>query len=726
MISYLEKAHTFHLKGKHISYIFKADEYGHLRHLYFGEALPEGEDLTYAFRDEDRGFSGNFDGAKDRTASLDTAFLEYPSQGMGDYRRPALSVLTHDGARQCDLRLKTFEILPEKPSMEDLPHIRSGETLQITLADDVYGLEVQLFYTVTDDSDAIVRSARIINRSSVSVRIQKISSFSLDFSDADFQTVCLYGRLCKERTPVRADCTPGIHEISSALRGSSSHYLNPFLALVRRDTDEMQGEAYGFSLIYSGAFSLSTEVTTYHTLRVQGGISESDFSWLLESGECFQTPEAVLVYSAEGLGGMSRAFHNLWRERLLSPRFAAIHRPIVVNSWEALYFDLDRNKIFSLIDAAAEIGADTFVLDDGWFAHRDNDNGGLGDWNVDYKKLPGGLREVGEHCRQRGLSFGLWFEPEMVSEDSRLYAEHPDWCLRNPLRGPVRGRAQLVLDLCNPQVVDAVFEKMAAAVEESGAKYLKWDMNRYLADLYAPSLPPERQREVQHRYVLGVYSLADRLTKRFPDLLMEGCSGGGGRFDAGMLYYFPQIWTSDNTDAFERAEIEYGTSLCYPPAVMSAHVSVCPNHLTGRTTPLAARYAVASLCVFGYELDLTKLSAEERGMLAKQIVSYREIEELVLSGDTYRLARMKEDGMFAMALVSKEKGRAYVAGITGQTEANALQRRLKLQGLDDARMYRIRETNTLVSGRALRTVGVLLPQLKEDFMPIELHIAAEM
>lgn len=461
-------------------------------------------------------------------------------------------------------------------------------------------------------------------------------------------------------------------------------------------------------------------------IRVQGGISETDFSWLLESGECFQTPEAVLVYSAEGLGGMSRAFHDLWRERLLSPRFAATHRPIVVNSWEALYFDLDRNKIFSLIDAAAEIGADTFVLDDGWFAHRDNDNGGLGDWNVDYKKLPGGLREVGEHCRKRGLSFGLWFEPEMVSEDSRLYAEHPDWCLRNPLRGPVRGRAQLVLDLCNPQVVDAVFEKMAAAVEESGAKYLKWDMNRYLADLYAPSLPPERQREVQHRYVLGVYSLADRLTKRFPDLLMEGCSGGGGRFDAGMLYYFPQIWTSDNTDAFERAEIEYGTSLCYPPAVMSAHVSVCPNHLTGRTTPLAARYAVASLCVFGYELDLTKLSAEERGMLAKQIVSYREIEELVLSGDTYRLARMKEDGMFAMSLVSKEKDRAYVAGITGQTEANALQRRLKVQGLDDARMDRIRETNTLVNGRALRTVGVLLPQLKEDFMPIEMHIAAEM
>lgn len=725
MISYLKNARTFYLKGKHISYIFKADEYGHLRHLYFGRALSEGEDLTSAFRDEDRGFSGNFDGAKDRTASLDTAFLEYPAQGLGDYRRPALCIRTRDGARQCDLRLKDFEILSEKPREEGLPHIRSGETLRITLADDVYGLEVQLFYTVSDDSDAVVRSARIVNRSSAPVRIQKSASFSLDFPDAEFQTVCLHGRLCKERTPVRTDCAPGFYEISSALRGSSSHYLNPFLVLVRKDTDETQGEAYGFALIYSGAFSLSTEVTTYQTLRVQGGISDFDFSWLLGSGESFCTPEAVLVYSSEGLGGMSRAFHALWRERLIPPRFAASRRPVVVNSWEALYFDLDRERIFALIDAAAEIGADTFVLDDGWFAHRHNDNGGLGDWNVDLEKLPGGLKEVGDRCRAKGLSFGLWFEPEMVSEDSRFFAEHPDWCLRNPLRGPVRGRAQLVLDFCNPRVVDAVFDKMAAVIEESGATYLKWDMNRYLADLYAPSLPPERQQEVQHRYVLGVYALAERLTKRFPDLLMEGCSGGGGRFDAGMLYYFPQIWTSDNTDAFERAEIEYGTSLCYPPAVMSAHVSVCPNHLTGRTASLAARYAVASLCIFGYELDLTGLCAGERGLLAKQILSYHETEELVLSGDTYRLARMKADGMFAMALVSKDKNRAYVAGITGLTEANALQRRLKVQGLDDARMYRIRETNARLSGSALRAVGVLLPPLGQDFMPIELHITAE-
>ena len=724
MIVYLEKTRTFYLQGKHVSYIFTVDAYGHLRHLYFGEQLAVGEDLSFCFRDEDKGFSGNFDGAKDRTASLDTAFLEFPSAGMGDYRRPALLVMTQDGARQTDLRFSSFAVHRKKTPPEGLPYVRGGETLEIVLRDDAYGLELSLFYTVFDDQDAVVRSAKLVNRSGGDLRVQKISSFSLDFPDASYDTVCLYGRPCSERMPMREACCPGIREFSSALRGSSSHYLNPFFALVRRDTDENAGDAYGFALVYSGAFSLSAEVSSYSTLRVQGGISDYDFSWLLKDGQSFQTPEAALVFSCCGLGGMSRAFHALWCGKLLPSRFSGKPRPVVVNSWEAAYFDFNAQKLFSLIDAAAETGADTFVLDDGWFEFRNNDCGGLGDWSADRTKLPGGLEEISAHCRERGLAFGLWFEPEMVSEDSRLYREHPDWCLKNPRRGPVRGRAQLVLDFCNPEVVASVYEKMARAIEVSGATYIKWDMNRYLADLYAPSLSPERQREVQHRYVLGVYSLAERLTRKFPDLFMEGCSGGGGRFDAGMLFYFPQIWTSDNTDAAERAEIQYGTSLCYPPVAMSAHVSACPNHLTGRTTPLASRYSVASLCAFGYELDLCALSREERAVLARQVAAYREIEPLVQGGELYRLARMCRDGLYAAALVSHDKTHAYVAGITGLTQANVLQKRLNICGLDDTRRYRVRETGTVASGRALRTLGLLLPSLKNDFMPIILHIEA--
>ena len=725
MIVYLEKTRTFYLQGKHVSYIFAVDAYGHLRHLYFGEQLAVGEDLSFCFRDEDKGFSGNFDGAKDRTASLDTAFLEFPSAGMGDYRRPALLVMTQDGARQTDLRFSSFAVHREKIPPEGLPYVRGGETLEVVLRDDAYGLELSLFYTVFDDQDAVVRSAKLVNRSGGDLRVQKISSFSLDFPDASYDTVCLYGRPCRERMPVREACGPGIREFSSALRGSSSHYLNPFFALVRRETDENAGDAYGFALVYSGAFSLSAEMTSYGTLRVQGGISDCDFSWLLKDGQSFRTPEAALVFSCGGLGGMSRAFHALWREKLLPSRFSGKPRPVVVNTWEAAYFDFNAQKLFALIDAAAETGADTFVLDDGWFEFRNNDCGGLGDWSADRTKLPGGLEEISAHCRERGLAFGLWFEPEMVSEDSRLYREHPDWCLKNPRRGPVRGRAQLVLDFCNPEVVATVYEKMTRVIESSGATYVKWDMNRYLADLYAPSLPPERQQEVQHRYVLGVYSLAERLTQRFPDLFMEGCSGGGGRFDAGMLFYFPQIWTSDNTDASERAEIQYGTSLCYPPVAMSAHVSACPNHLTGRTTPLASRYSVASLCAFGYELDLCALSREERAALARQVAAYREIEPLVQGGELYRLAQMCRDGLYAAALVSHDKMHAYVAGITGQTNANVLQKRLKICGLDDARRYRVRETGTVASGRALRTMGLLLPPLRSDFMPVELHLEAE-
>lgn len=718
MIFFQSKTNTFYLQGKNVSYVFRKDEYGFLNHLYFGKKVACGEDLSFVYRPCDRGFSPNFDGAENRSFSLDTMPNEYPGAGLGDYRRPAVMVRTRDGARQTDFRYIEHSI-ETNAGAKGLPHVRGGETLCVRLRDDRYALTLELYYTVWDDSDAVVRRAALRNDGNDSVHVLNLCSFSIDLPDADYQSLRLSGRPCSERAPVWQDCAPGICELSSGQRGSSSHYLNPFLALKRKNTDETQGEVYGFQLVYSGSFSLSAEYTQYGGLRVRGGIDPLDFDWLLQSGEKFETPESVLVYSDGGLGGMSHCFHSLCRKHLMNPDFAFRARPVLVNSWEAVYFDFDEKKLFRLIELAARAGMDMFVLDDGWFTCRNDDNGGLGDWEEDLSKLPCGLKGISEKCRSLNLSFGLWFEPEMVSENSKLFRTHPEWCLKNPERGFVRGRNQIVLDFCNPQVVDYVYGKMEDIIDKNGISYVKWDMNRYLADLYSPYLPPERQSEVQHRYVLGVYELASRLNRRFPDLLMEGCSGGGGRFDAGMLNYFPQIWTSDNTDAFARAQIQYGTSFCYPPSAMTAHVSVCPNHQTGRTSGLDARYAVASSCIFGYELDLTKLSQSELDQIKEQITAYKRDADFVMNGDFYRLS---EGDVYAFAQVSCDKSRAYVTGITGLKQANDKFRFLKIYGLDCAKMYRVRETGQTMSGRVLESIGLPLPQAEGDFFPICYHL----
>ena len=489
--------------------------------------------------------------------------------------------------------------------------------------------------------------------------------------------------------------------------------MNPFLALIEETADEERGECYGFALLYSGSFALTAELTHNGITRVQGGIGDEFFSWKLDAGETLETPQAALCYSAQGLGGMSREYHDFFRTAIVDPKYVYARRPIVVNNWEATYFDFDNEKLFSIIDEAAKLGIDTFVLDDGWFGKRDSDTSGLGDWTVNENKLKGGLGAVIGRCKEKGLKFGLWFEPEMVSEDSDLFRAHPDWAIAKAGVEPCRGRNQLILDFTRKEVVDHIFEAVSKILQENDISYVKWDKNREMTENFTNNLPPDRQGEFSHRYTLGFYDLAKRLTEAFPDVFFEGCAGGGGRFDGGALYYFPQIWTSDDTDGLERTKIQWGTSILYPVSSMSCHVSACPNHQTRRTTPFATRGAIASLGATGYELDLTKLPDEEKEQVKNQVENYKRIDELVLKGDLYRLSDPFRTNYFCEMLVSKDKAHAYFAGEEFRADPCDHERVLRLHGLDAQKIYRIEELGLTASGAALMNAGLILPRLQD-------------
>lgn len=721
MIVFHSETQTFHLQGQNVSYVIAADKHGFLRHLYFGEKLPQTENLAYLAQTSWLGASVLFDGAEALNDNLNAMLLENSCGQLGDYRRPSVQILLPNGSRLTDFRYDGYEILSDH-TLPDMPHARGGETLRIILRDQANGLVLSLFYTVFDDSNVIVRSASVQNCSKSSVFVEKLSSFCLDSYNDGWDTLQLVGNWASERSVVRTPSHKGILEVTSAGRGESSHTTNPFVALLAPEATETQGEVIGVNLVYSGSFSLTVENNSLHSCRVQGGVDSANFRWKLDAGETFHAPQAVLTYSNGGLGEMSRNFHNFYRAHLINPRFVNAKRPIVVNNWEATYFDFNTEKLFDIIDCTAELGADTFVLDDGWFTNRNDDTNGLGDWEINFEKLNGGLKPIADRCHQKGLKFGLWFEPEMVNEGTKLFAEHPEFVLCNPSGGRVRGRNQLVLDFSNPEVVQCMYQKVSKLIAENDVDYVKWDMNRYLADLYSAALPAERMGEVAHRYVLGVYRLAEMLTEQFPDVLMEGCSGGGGRFDAGMLFYFPQIWTSDNTDAYCRTFIQHGTSMCYPPSAMSAHLSVCPNHQTGRTTSFGARYNVASTCSFGYELDVTKLSDEEKQAVKAQIAAYNAEERLVVEGDFYRLANSREDGLWAVCQVNKDKTFARVTGMYGLVLENNRGKLLKIHGLADEKTYLLQEFGLQLSGKALRTAGLVLPQQFRDFETFRLHL----
>ena len=713
MIYYHDTTKCFLLNGKNYSYCMYINRAGLLQHLYWGIKIGAA-DTAFLVAAHGLPASPNPDDYN-KDMATDGMPSECGSFGRGDFRPATVIVRQNDGAAMSRFMYVSHKIVKGALHLQGMPCARKAdETLVITLKDELSDIEIDLHYAVSEDSDILVRNMEMRNAGKEAAEIAKAFSFCTELPDTRgaYSALRLAGSWARERTPVVTPLAEGTLRIESA-RGYSSHQMNPFLAVLSEDCREESGECYGFSLLYSGSFAITAEVSHNKSIRVQGGINDYLFGWQLKGGESFATPQAALCYSTEGTGGMSRAYHDFFREYIIDPKRVYARRPIVINNWEATYFDFDNEKLFSIIDEAAKLGVDTFVLDDGWFGKRDGDTSGLGDWFVNEKKLKGGLKAVIGHCKEKGLKFGLWFEPEMVSEDSDLYRAHPDWAIVKAGVEPCRGRNQLVLDFTRKEVVDYIFETISKILRENEISYVKWDKNRDITENYTASLPADRQGEFWHRYTLGFYDLAERLTKEFPNVFFEGCAGGGGRFDGGALYYFPQIWTSDDTDGLERTKIQWGTSMCYHVSSMSCHVSACPNHQTGRTTPFATRGAVASLGATGYELDLTKLSEEEKAQVREQIENYKQIDELVLKGDLYRLSDPFRTNYFCEMLVGKDKSKAYVVGERFRGDPCDHDRVLKLRGLDEGKTYTIRELNVTVSGAALMGAGLFFPRLAD-------------
>jgi alpha-galactosidase len=663
-------------------------------------------------------FSPNYH-SEDRTFSFDTLLSELPGYGRGDFREPAYEAQLANGTTVTDLHYVSHTITRGKPGLTGLPstyaeHESEADTLELVLQDQASGLQAILQYTVFNNLDAITRSVRFENIGSSDVTLRRALSCNVDFRDSDYDMLHLSGSWGRERHISKRPLVPGIHRIDSK-RGSSSHQQNPFLALLSKDATEEHGEVYGFSLVYSGGFVAQAEVEQYGTTRVNIGIQPFDFNWLLEPGESFQTPEAVLVRSSEGLGGMSRTYHRLYRTRLSRGAYRDQVRPVLINNWEATYFDFDADRIKEIASAGQELGIELFVLDDGWFGKRDDDCSSLGDWVEHTGKLPDGLGRLGEEITATGMKFGLWFEPEMVSPDSELYRAHPDWCLHVPDRSRTMAREQLVLDLSRQDVCDYIVESVSKVLASAPISYVKWDMNRNMTEIGSALLPAERQRETAHRYILGLYDALERITSAFPDVLFESCSGGGGRFDPGMLYYMPQTWTSDNTDAVERLKIQYGTSIVYPASAMGAHVSDVPNHQVHRSTPFQTRGHVAMSGNFGYELDLSKLTEEEKREVREQTVQYKELRVLIQFGDFYRLRSPFEGNDTAWMFVSEDRTEAFAAYFRVLAEPNGPLRRLKFKGMDSTKQYRLEPEGQVYGGDELMYLGLPLTLPEGDF-----------
>ncbi|EES74979.1 alpha-galactosidase [Paenibacillus sp. oral taxon 786 str. D14] len=719
----------FHLQSRNTSYIIQL-VHGYPAHAYFGAKLRHGSNLDQLLTFQERASFSPNPIPEDKSISLDSLPQEYPQYGTSDFRSPAYQVRLANGTRATELTYRSHRIVPGKLALEGLPAVyveqdHEAETLELELEDRVSGLVVVLSYTVFAEFDAIARSARLTNGSSEPLQLERALSASVDFPDAAYDALYLSGAWARERHVQRRRLAPGVTGISSR-RGSSSHQQNPFLALLRPDATEQQGEVYGFSLVYSGSFTAEAEVEQFGTTRVQIGINPFDFTWKLEPGESFQTPEAVLVYSAEGLGGMSRTYHRLYRTRLCRGQFRDQERPILVNNWEATYFDFNADKIEAIAKAGSELGIELFVLDDGWFGRRDRDNSSLGDWFEDRRKLPDGLKDLARRVKDTGLQFGLWFEPEMVSPDSDLYRAHPDWCLHVPGRRRTEARDQLVLDMSRSDVRQYLYERLSAIFSTVPITYVKWDMNRNMTEIGSAVSPAERQGEVAHRYMLGLYELLERLTSEFPQILFESCSGGGGRFDPGMLYYMPQTWTSDDTDAAERLKIQYGTSIVYPVSTMGAHVSAVPNHQVERTTPLTFRGDVAMSGNFGYELDLTRFTEEEKETAKRQIALYKEIRGLVQQGDLYRLQSPFEGNETAWMFVSPDQSEALLFYFRVLAEPNGPLRSVKLQGLDPAKDYEVVGSGEVYGGDRLMNAGLSMASVRGDFSSKMVHLKAKL
>ncbi|WP_461206031.1 alpha-galactosidase [Clostridium sp. DL1XJH146] len=721
-IIFNENNKIFHLKSKESSYIIKILDSGYLTHLYWGKAL-RNNNFQHMFISEFKDYTAWVD--LKNNLSLDLLPQEYPSYGSSDFRKPAFQIQLQNGTTISDLKYKSHKIYKGKLILEGLPSTYlnnddEGDTLEIELLDELIDMRVVLIYTVFNDMNVITRSTKFINDSEENISLLSALSTSVDFNDSNFNMLQLSGAWSRERWIEKRELKPGVQSIEST-RGASSHQQNPFIALMRKDAGEHQGEVFGFNFVYSGNFIAQVEVDSFSRSRVTMGINPFDFSWLLEPSEEFQTPEVVMVYSDKGLNGLSHNYHKLYKNNLCRGYHKDELRPVLVNNWEATYFDFSSEKLLGIAKVAKELGIELFVLDDGWFNERNNDTSSLGDWFVDKEKLPEGLGELAKSVNDLGLKFGLWFEPEMVSPNSDLYREHPDWCIHVPGRRRSESRSQLVLDLSREDVCDYIINVVSNILNSANISYVKWDMNRHMTEIGSALLSFERQREVAHRYILGLYKILDKITSEFPEILFESCSGGGGRFDAGLLYYMPQTWTSDNTDAVERLKIQYGTSVVYPQVTMGAHVSAVPNHQVNRITSLKTRGNTSMCANLGYELDLTKLSEEEKEEIKEQIDWYKENRELIQFGDFYRLHSPFEQNETAWMIISEDKSECLVYFYKVLATPHTFGFNLKLVGLDKNMLYKLLENNEFYGGDELMYAGIYLPNMKGDYISKVLH-----
>lgn len=715
-ITFNETTRIFTLTTAHTTYQMQADAQGYLLHLYYG-ARTAGE-MDYLLNYGDRGFSGNPNSAgNDRTYSLDALPQEYPSLGTGDFRNYALNIENADGSQCCNPVYITHEIEAGKYTLKGLPFVRAeeneAETLKIILEDPVTKVELHLLYGVLEKEDIITRSVIIKNAGKAPVTVKKAQSACLDFLHGDYDLIKFHGRHAMERNMERMPVSHESIRIGSR-RGTSSHQYNPGVILAGKNTNEDSGSCYGMLFVYSGNFLVEAEKDQYDQTRIQMGLTDELFAYPLEAGAEFIAPEVILSYTNKGLSRLSQQYHHCIMNHICQGKYVHANRPVLINSWEAAYFDFTGDTIVELAKEAKALGIDMVVMDDGWFGKRNDDNSSLGDWYVNEEKLGGTLTKLIERVNAEGVKFGIWIEPEMVSEDSDLYREHPDWAITIPGRKPVRSRNQLVLDFSRKEVRDEIFKRICAVLDQGNVEYIKWDMNRSLADIYAPN--------VTYDYVLGVYDFLEKLTNRYPDILIEGCSGGGGRFDAGMLYYAPQIWCSDNTDAINRTRIQYGTSFFYPVAAMGSHVSAVPNHQTGRVTSMHTRGVAAMSGTFGYELNPALLNAKEKAEIRAQLAQYREYQELIREGDYYRLSNPFQDNFAAWMVVSDDRSKALVSVIRLTAEANLPAAYVTLKGMEEDAFYREKTTGKVYPGAALMEAGILLPAAVSEYEAYQIEL----
>lgn len=709
-IQYHKSTQTFHLYNEQVSYIFKVLRNNQLGQLYYGKRVNDREDFDHLFETRQRPMAPcAFEG--DLTFSLEHIKQEYPAYGSGDMRHPAIDILQENGSRIVNFTYQSHEIISGKPQLKDLPatYVENNDeatTLLITLFDEVIDTKIILSYTIYENLAVITRNAYIENCGNQKLILNQAMSMSLDLPDKDYEMIELTGAWSRERSIKNRKLEHGIQSIYS-LRGCSSNNFNPFIALKRNDCTEYDGEVLGFSFVYSGNFLAQVEVDTYNVSRVTMGIHPHTFSWPLNQGESFQTPEVVMVYSDHGLNQMSQTYHELYQKRLARGQYRDQVRPILVNNWEGTYFDFDEEKILNIAKTAQKLGIELFVLDDGWFGKRNNDNAGLGDWYPNLEKLPHGIAGLSKKIVDLGMQFGIWFEPEMVNKDSDLYRTHPEWTFETPNRQTSHGRNQYVLDFSNPEVIDYIYGLMAKVIEESHITYIKWDMNRCMSEVYSSVHNSQDQGKVMHKYILGVYHLYDMLTTNFPEILFESCASGGARFDPAMMYYAPQCWTSDDTDAIERLKIQYGTSMVYPISSMGAHVSATPNHQVFRNTPLKTRADVAYFGTFGYELDLNKLSQDEQEQIIEQVQFMKEYREVIQFGTFYRLKSPFEGNETIWMVVSKDQNTAIVGYYRPLQVVNEGYHRVKLMGLDPDKEYHVSIHDVTCYGDELMNIGLI-------------------